>query len=119
MSARNEENMDKPKVKFKYLFDENYNPAYANGVYGGVSTKGEINLNFFLERLALPNTQEFELDTDTGQLINKPTNAPDDFNYSVIRFIQSGVVLNLDDAMTIHKWLGDRIDELKKRMDGE
>lgn len=37
------------KVKFSYIKDENYAPKYSNGAIGGITSKGEIVVNFFTE----------------------------------------------------------------------
>ena len=34
---------------------------------------------------------------------------PEDLMRSVLRYVQSGVVMNLEVAKQIHKWLGDQI----------
>ena len=48
--------LDKSILKFKYIFDNNYNPKYINGAYGGITPKGEIALTQML--LILQNTRE-------------------------------------------------------------
>lgn len=32
------------QLTFKYIFDDDYNPTFANGVYGGVTPSGEFVL---------------------------------------------------------------------------
>lgn len=33
--------MEKPeKIKFKYIFKDDYNPKYVNGAFGGISPQG-------------------------------------------------------------------------------
>ncbi len=44
------ENEINNSFKFKYVFDDDYNPKYVNGAFGGVNPQGEINLNFYMER---------------------------------------------------------------------
>ena len=53
--------MDQNNVKFKYIFDPAYNPKYANGAFGNITPHGEVALNFYFERSALPYEQEFAL----------------------------------------------------------
>ncbi len=43
---------DTQEIKFTFIFPDDYNPAFANGVWGGVTPKGELNMNFYLERHA-------------------------------------------------------------------
>jgi len=111
--------MDKsqePKVTFKYIFDPNYNPEYVNGAQGGVNPKGEIIMNFYLERFALPNSQTHALkDNSLGPIIGLD---PEDLNSSFVRMVKSGVVMNLQTAKDIYQWLGGhiaRLEEIEKQ----
>ena len=44
----------KPEIVFKYIFNYAYNPVYVNGAHGGLSPRGELVMNFYLERPPLP-----------------------------------------------------------------
>lgn len=102
--------MDKKSLKFKYIFSEDYNPVYVNGAQGGINPQGEIVANFYLERLALPNSQTQVVNPDgmLGEVINSE---PADLNQSFVRFIKNGIVMNLQSAKSIHTWLGGLIEQ--------
>jgi hypothetical protein len=102
----------KPQIIFKYLFAEDYNPVYVNGAHGGVSPRGELVVHFYLERSGIPVaiTQEVNPNGTIGAVIDE---VPADFNQTLYRAVESGIVLNYDSARTIHGWLGDRIKELE------
>ncbi len=101
------------EIKFKYIFEEGYNPKYVNGAYGGVSPMGEIIVNFYLERIPLPKEDIHELNTE-GQIGSIKERNPKDFNNIMIRYIQSGIVLSLEQAKSIYAWLGNNIEEAEK-----
>jgi hypothetical protein len=102
-------------VKFKYKFDQNYNPKYINGAIGGVSPMGDIVINFYLERPSLPKQQDFEVDNTIG--IGKLVETdPTDFDKSYVRFIENGIVMNYKTAKEVHKWLGEHIENLEMLM---
>ncbi|MGI6756784.1 MAG: hypothetical protein ACOX32_02570 [Bacteroidaceae bacterium] len=105
--------MDKRTIKFKYIFDDSYNPIYINGAQGGINPHGEIISNFYLERLALPNSQTQELNAEgvPGNIIDSE---PSDLNQSFVRVIKVGVIMNLQTAKSIHTWLGEHIETLEK-----
>lgn len=103
---------DKPQLTYKYVFNHNYNPVYANGAYGGVSPRGEIVINFYLERQPLPNAVTHEINPN-GTIGRDVAIEPDDFKSSLVRFVEAGVVFNLDTARNFHGWLGERIRELE------
>ena len=101
------------KLKCKYIFNDDYNPKYVNGAQGGINPQGEIIINFYLERNALPNslTIEFEENKNTPKEIETE---PKDLNNSFVRYIENGVILNYQTAKEIHKWLGNHIEQLEK-----
>jgi hypothetical protein len=109
--------MDKPeKIKFKYIFKDDYNPKYVNGAFGGISPQGEIVINFYLERVALPRSQTYAF--NQGMVLKEIANErePGDHETSVVRFVENGIVLDLAHAEDIHRWLGDHIKNLKSNL---
>ena len=106
--------MSEVKIKFKYKFAKDYNPKYVNGAHGGITPKGEIALNFFLERHALPYSQTYNVRKDgtlSGEI--KEESEPNDLNTSFIRYVQNGVIVDLSAAKTIYQFLGDQIAKLE------
>ena len=100
-------------IKFKYIFNDDYNPVYINGAHGGISPQGEIIANFYLERLGLPNSLINSV-TQDGKLGDVIESDPKDLNQSHVRFIRNGIIMNLQTAKTIHRWLGQHIETLEK-----
>jgi hypothetical protein len=107
--------LEQQVLVLKYLFEEDYNPKYVNGGYGGINPKGEIVLNFYLERSALPTSQTFKI--NDGKLESEITEErkPSDHKNSFVRYIQNGIVLNLQSAKEIKSWLEDKINLLEKQ----
>lgn len=103
---------NKPELKFKYIFDYGYNPVYANGAHGGVSPRGELVMNFYLERMALPESITHEINPN-GTIGSETAAEPDDLAHSMVRFIEAGVVMNYQNAKELHLWLGERIKEME------
>lgn len=107
------------EIKYKYKFDKNYNPKYANGAYGGFSPQGELMIHFFMERTPLPVMQVVQLPDDreeTGIEANKTEHffEPADLRSSYVRFIETGIVINLNTAKDIVKWLNNQIETFEK-----
>ena len=103
---------EKPKITFNYHFAENYNPVYVNGAYGGVGPKGEIIINFYIERQGIPKSHTHEINED-GSLSDIPKSVPRDPLSNTIRFIETGIILNFESATRIHSWLGQKIKEIE------
>lgn len=109
----NKKPKDLKEFIFKYKFSDDYNPVYINGAFGGISTKGELVVHFFLERQGLPTSEVHQI-TPEGELSLKMKREPADQPFSAIRYIDTGIILSYDSAKNIHKWLGDKINELDK-----
>ncbi|OQY03453.1 MAG: hypothetical protein B6I20_05065 [Bacteroidetes bacterium 4572_117] len=106
------------KIKCKYIFENNYNPIYVNGAQGGINPLGEIVINFFLERNAIPVSQTFEIkDSKIG--IEDIDSEPSDLKNSFVRVIKNGVIINYQTAKELHQWLGGHIDKLEELSDGK
>ena len=103
---------NKPELKFKYIFDYRYNPVYVNGAHGGVSPRGELVMNFYLERMALPESITHEINPN-GTIGKEVAAEPEDLAQSMVRVIESGVVMNYQNARELHFWLGERIKEME------
>ncbi|RJR20567.1 MAG: hypothetical protein C4582_09015 [Desulfobacteraceae bacterium] len=105
-------------IKFKYIFSKDYNPKYVNGAYGGVTPKGEITINFYFERQGLPTSQEYEI-TNDGRFSNEIKTEPEDLQKSMIRFVDTGVILNLTTAKAIISWLSAKVEFLEEKIQKE
>lgn len=101
------------KIKCKYIFDDNYNPKYVNGAQGGINPQGEIVINFYFERNALPVSHT--LVVKDSLLTNEITEVePKDLNNSFVRIIENGVVMNYSTAKEVYKWLGKHLESLEE-----
>ena len=111
-SQMEEKKESRQKLRFKYVFDDDYNPVYANGAYGGVSPRGEIVINFYHERPALPR------DTFQGLSVSGfpegEEEVPDEVSRTLIRKVTAGVVMNYDTAKAVHEWLGRHLRRLEQ-----
>lgn len=106
--------MGEQKIKFKYVFDKAYNPKYVTGAFGGPTPKEEIIINFFMERQPIPYSETMTVNSDgtIGDLVEmEPMGVPDLLN--VLRFVETGIVMDLQTAKDIHSWLGDNIEMLE------
>jgi hypothetical protein len=103
------ENEINNSFKFKYVFDDDYNPKYVNGAFGGVNPQGEINLNFYMERFAIPKKEQVEIDSQSN--ITNVTHEPEDVDSRFIRFIQCGITMNRERAQEIYEFLGQLLSQ--------
>ena len=101
-----------PEMKFKYIFTYDYNPVYVNGAHGGVSPRGELVVNFYLERQPLPNSITHEI-TPSGTIGPETEADPSDLSRSLVRHVTNGVVLSYQTARDLHYWLGEKLKEME------
>ncbi len=113
MALRPEDKPKKRELKFKYIFADEYNAKYATGVYGGVTPGGEIVANFFLERHGLPISQTYALKPE-GSLGEVLKNEPEDLQETMVRIVESGVIINVTFAKTLNDWLTRQIEVAEK-----
>lgn len=106
-------NAEQETVKFKYIFSDDYNPVYVNGAYGGVTARGEIVVNFYLERHALPYSVTHSLEQG-GAVGEQVAREPEDSARTLVRFVTNGIVLSAEHAKSIHAWLGKHIEAAEK-----
>lgn len=102
----------KPEITFKYVFNYGYNPSYVNGAQGGFSPRGELVINFYLERQPLPETVTHEI-TPQGAIGRETAVEPEDLASSMVRFIDTGVVMNYENAKVFHAWMGEKLREVE------
>ena len=103
----------KPEIKFKYIFNYGFNPSYVNGAQGGFSPRGEMVINFYLERQPLPETVSHEI-TPEGAIGRETGAEPSDLGQSMVRFIDTGVVMSYENARVFHAWLGEKLREVEE-----
>lgn len=99
-------------LKFKYIFDNGYNAKYANGAYGGVTPRGEITINFYYERSPIPHDQIHNL-TDDGRVGEIVETNPIDHTTTLVRVVETGIILNVQTAKDIIQWLQNKIDVIE------
>jgi len=96
------------EIKFKYMFSQDYNPVFVTGAHGGVTPRGDIVVNFFMERQPLPNyvTNQIAEDGKIGKELNRH---PEDNKRTILRFVEVGIVLDIKGAKSIAEFLQKHI----------
>lgn len=104
--------MDEKKQEaiFNYVFDNEYDPEYINGVYGGVNTNGELVMHFYFERWPLPYEERSEVDEEGRLTGNTTITEPDEFK--IRRAVKTGVIINKETAISVCQWMKERLKEM-------
>ncbi len=98
------------KVTFRYVYPADLRDLYINGAYGGVSPRHEIHAHFYSERTPIPKTVTHEL-TEAMTLGKEESK---EIGGDLVRLIQTSIVMDLETAVRIRKWLDDKIQFLEK-----
>ena len=99
------------KIKGSFDYSDNFSLKFINGAFGGpTSDNNNIVMNFYFENLELPKKYELNVGDD-GNITESVIGAE---NIEVNRKVESGIIMNLDTAKSIHKWLEDTIKSLEQ-----
>lgn len=101
------------RYTYTYRAVDEYNPRYVNGAYGGIGPGGEVVVNFYLERHALPNVVEYAIGAggEVGDVVHEN---PPHVEHEIVRVVESGIVMNLETTRRIYDWLGEVIKAAAK-----
>lgn len=101
------------KVKVKFHIPDNHRLHFTTSVWGGINSKGMVEINFLHDRPPLPKSSTDILDL-SGNIIETEI---DTAGYSFVRSVQTGVVMDIDAAKSLLNWLQGKIDswEMKNK----
>lgn len=112
--AKSERN--KPKsVTIYNKISNSFRELHFDGAYGGITPKGQFNINFYAERLSIPKSSDFNI--EENRLVK--VSDSEDSKQGIIREFETGIYMTLETAMEIHKWLGEQLskfEESKKQL---
>jgi len=104
------------QVKFQFEYDPGYRVIGANGVWSGITPRSDVRLDFFVESVGIPE-QVTHLVTQAGGLGAELNRSPE---HRIIRRLQVGVLLSLEQAESIADFIKAQITDFKKtRTKGE
>ncbi|MEJ6980728.1 hypothetical protein WG906_09730 [Pedobacter sp. P351] len=101
------------KITFKYMKSHDFRSVIVNGIFGGVNTRGNLAMNFYVETHEIPKSTEHIMLQD-GKLSPLPIVPEKDV--TVIRELPFGILVDLNTAKSIVEWMQKHIaeHELKK-----
>jgi hypothetical protein len=102
------------EVTFKYIVPEGYTPLYANGTYGGINVKGEIEMHFVYDRRPFPKTTTHAVE---GIFVPGVPLRKSGEEKVTLRCIQTGVVMSIDTAKSLRSWLDEKIKFIESQQD--
>lgn len=104
------EKTKKQTVSFSYKISPNFTMYPVDGAHGGLTPKGEIIMNVFHERHAIPKKTVYEINPNgsLGEIVEKEEKK------SIIRDVPFGLSMSPKTARGLAKWLTEKADEFDK-----
>lgn len=101
---------EKKELIFHYIKTNNYKTFYSDGFFGGITPKGKIYMEPFIERGATPQQVKHIIsedgDIDGGTILEAKKD--------VIREIECGIVMDVETAKALQNWLTTKIEEFQE-----
>ncbi len=109
---------EQPKVRIEFEKSPHYRLMPADGAWGGPTPRGRIMVNFFVDIPSAPYSITHDL-TEDGQLGTELERSPavDGTIPRVARELQVGVLLSLEDAEGVGRWLLEQVEMLRSEGD--
>ena len=110
MSNKPEDKEQPPgKIEIEYQYDPDYRVVAANGIFGGVTPKGELRMDFFVEYNAVPGPGEIAYKAEGDKWAE--TTIPQ--SPKLVRRIQVGVLVSPHHIDSFAKWFRDKAQTIK------
>ena len=107
--------MEPPKkIKFSFIKSSYYRVIHADGAHGGVTPRGTIFAAFYNERAPIPQRTVHAVKGDSLSTELREERIEKE---GFVREVEVGIVMDVNTATALHKWLGDKIGELEKIRD--
>lgn len=105
------QNGDLPgEIEFFFEYDPEYRIVASNGVWGGMTPRGEFRLDFFVESIGIPDSVKNKIGQD-GKLGKEISRNPEK---KFVRRLQVGVLLTQKHAESLSEFIQKRLKEFKK-----
>ena len=100
------------KIVFKFEKAPDYRDISVNGVWGGLTARGDVHMQLFTEYSATPVSVTHEISGDTLG----PETRRDTGGAAFTRHLQVGVLMNPQNARSIAQWLLGKAEEYERRL---
>jgi hypothetical protein len=103
------------RISFQYIKSNFFRVIHADGFHGGLSSNLDIHMAVYSERKPIPQEVVHVL-TDEGVLGEEDLNARK-ARSGLLREVDADIVVDLNTARSVVRWLQERIDEADRILD--
>lgn len=100
------------EIKQHFLKNKDFKTVKSDGVFGGVTPFGDINMVIFTDRLPIPDSITIEVDDKTGKI----TEIARESKQGIVKEVQFGIKFDLQVAKQTVDWLQDKINQLEEAL---
>lgn len=97
------------KFETHYIKNNDFKTVQGNGVFGGITHNGQINMSFFTDRAPIPKKITLDIDPGSGEILSEIER---ECKEGIIREVHFGVLLDKETAKRIVDWLNEKISIL-------
>jgi hypothetical protein len=103
------------KRSLTFIFEKapDFRLMRADGIWGGITPRGDLEINFFLDTNSLPAEATYEL-TPKNTLGKEQSRKLAYEKGKVLRLVNCGIVVSPNVAKSIVDWLNEKLDALAK-----
>ena len=100
------------KLRFYYIKPDDYEPIYVNGVYGGMTPRGDLLCHFFYEYRDIPAEEVVPLEkgrlqTEKISYVQRIEEEPGTGNMR--RDVRVGLIIPAHQAISFANWILDKV----------
>lgn len=111
------EKEDATELTVNYIKAQTFREVSCDGAIGGMTTRGKLWCAFFTERFALPKVVKYPVNTNSnndGFNLNENDKRVIEARDGIVRNIEFGVYLSLEEAERLSLWLSEEIQKAKQ-----
>ena len=99
------------EISIEWEYDKNYRMVPANGMWGGITPRGDLRIDFFVESMPVPDSGAGKLLNDGSGRYTERQEASE--KVTVVRQIQVGVMVPSQQVQSFMRWFQDKAQKVK------
>ena len=98
------------EISIKWEYDKGYRLVPANGMWGGITPRGDLRIEFFVEAVPVPGSGETALLKDESGFYKERRKTPE--QVTVVRKVQVGVMVPPQQVQSFMEWFKDKAQKV-------
>ena len=116
MAAQADKPTEPQEISIEYEYDSNYHVVAANGMFGGLTPRGDLRIDFFVEYTGVPEKGALKYrrnpDGSTQEVPGSNPSPP-----KMIRRVQVGILVPPQQIESFSNWFRDKAQQVQLTRD--